>query len=146
MLLTLFKNSDGDNVINKTLNEPYDLQIRLKAETDVINPMFMLSNVEGVDYQDYNYCHIPFLKRYYFIDSLSSVNARMWKLQLTCDVLESYKTDILASNARLRRNIRNGDYFNASLDSSAVSSVSIHNSNKGFTGLDNSIILTTLGT
>lgn len=146
MLLRLFKTKDGDNVINKTLTDPYDLQIRLKAETDVINPMFMLSSVVGVDYQDYNYCYIPDLKRYYFIDSILSVNARIWRLHLNCDVLESYKNDILSSKARLRRNIKNGDYFNATLDSSVVSSVSIHNSDKGFTGLDNSIILTTMGT
>lgn len=146
MLLTLYKTKDGDNVINKTLDEPFDMQIRLKAETDVINPRIILSSVMGIDYQDYNYCHIPFLKRYYFIDSIYSVSARLWKLELSCDVLESYKVDILASRARLRRNIKNGDYFNASLDSSVVASVSIHNSNKGFTGADNSIILTTMGT
>lgn len=146
MLLTLYKTKDGDNVINKALTDPYELEIRLKAETDIINPMFMLSNVVGIDYQDYNYCYIPYLKRYYFIDSISSVNARIFKLQLSCDVLESYKNDILSSKARLRRNIKNGDYVNVSLDSSIVSSVSIHNSDKGFTGLDNSIILTTMGT
>ncbi len=145
MILTLYKNQDGDNVLNKTLVNGYDLTIWLKAETDVTRPRIVLSTVEGVNFNDFNYAYIAELNRYYYLDSVANMNARLWRLDLSCDVIESYKADILASSARLRRNIRNGDYMSTAIDSSVIKSVSLHNSDKGFTGADNSLILTTLG-
>lgn len=145
MLFTLYKIDVADNVINKELVNGYSMNIMLKAETDIVHPIITLQTIDNVNFNDYNYCHIPELKRYYFIHNAYQINNKIWRLQCGCDVLESYKADILASNARVRRNIRNGDYFNASLDASVVSSVSLHNSNKGLIGGDNSIILTTVG-
>ena len=51
---------------------------------------------------------------------------------------------ILNSVARLRRNIKNGDYFNASIDTSIIKTVSLHESNVTI-GDDHSLILTTVG-
>ncbi len=144
MLLTLFNMVDGDNVINKTLIDGYDLNINLKAETDVINPSFVLRSIEDIDFNNFNYCFIPFLKRYYFIDTVSSVNAQLWRFNLSCDVLQSYKNDILLSQARLRRNIRNGDYIDVNIDKSIIKTASLHNSDVTI-GDEKSVILTTVG-
>lgn len=144
MQLFLYTINDPENVVNKVLPVPYEMNIRLKSDTDLTNPSILLSSVLGVNYLDFNYCYIPQLERYYFIQSIDSVNAKIWRLTCECDVLMTYKADILASNARLRRNIRNGDYFNASIDSSILKTVSLHNSNVTI-GDDHSLILTTVG-
>lgn len=144
MKLFLYTINDPENVVNKVLPVPYEMNIRLKSDTDLTNPSILLSSVLGVNYLDFNYCYIPQLERYYFIQSIDSVNAKIWRLTCECDVLMTYKADILASNARLRRNIKNGDYFNASIDNSILKTVSLHNSNVTI-GDDNSLILTTVG-
>lgn len=144
MQLFLYTINDTENTVNKTLPVPYELDIKLKRETDLTNPSILLSNVVGVNYLDFNYCYIPYLGRYYFIQSIDSVNAKMWRLSCECDVLMTYKADILASNARLRRNIKNGDYLNTSIDSSIIKTVSLYNSNVTI-GDEKSLILTTVG-
>lgn len=145
MKLFLHTLSDGDNVINKNLNIGLQIDIRLKADTDIINPSIILQSIMGVDYLEFNYAHIPELKRFYFIDRIECMNSKLWRLELNCDVLESYKVDILASHARLKRNIRNGDYLNVPIDNSVVKNISIHKSDFILNDADSSIILTTVG-
>lgn len=145
MELFLHNNVDSDVVINKNIGQGFKIDINLKADTDIINPIIVLQSLPDVDYQDYNYAHIPELKRFYFINKINSINAKLWRLELQSDVIESFKADILASNARLRRNIRNGDYFNAHVDSSIVKTVNTYPSDVALNDSDSSIILTTVG-
>lgn len=145
MELFLHNNVDSDVVINKNIGQGFKIDINLKADTDIINPIIVLQSLPDVDYQDYNYAHIPELKRFYFINKINSINAKLWRLELQSDVIESFKADILSSNARLRRNIRNGDYFNAHVDSSIVKTVSTYPSDVTLNDSDSSIILTTVG-
>lgn len=144
MKLYLYNIDDTENTIHKTLPIPYEMDINLKSDTDVTNPILLLSSVAGVDYLDYNYCYIPYLKRYYFISSIENVNAKLWRLSFECDVLMSYKDDILTSTAKLRRNIKNGDYFNGVIDTSIIKTVSIQKSNVTIAD-EHSLILTTVG-
>lgn len=145
MKLFLHKTLNSDNTINKVIGLGLEIDIRLKADVNIINPTIILQSIVGTDYQDFNYAYIPELKRYYFIKSIDNINAKLWRLELSCDVLESYKVDILASNARLKRNIKNGDYFNANIDSSIVKNISIHKSDVTIDDTNSSIILTTVG-
>lgn len=112
--LILYSINDGDNVINKNLVNGVTIPINLKQGFDVINPDIVLNG----DYRGFNYAHIPSLNRYYFINSVEQLNLRLVKLNMTCDVLETYKADILNSNARFKRNIKTGDYENISIDHS----------------------------
>ena len=144
MKLFLYNVVDGENVINKTLGVPIEIDILLKADVNIVNPIIVLRSIVGVDFDAFNYAFIPELKRYYFVDSIDSLNGQTWRLSLTVDVLQSYKDDILNSNARLKRGIKTGDYMDATLDMSVTKSVMVYNSNKGFTG-EKTIILTTLG-
>ncbi len=144
MEFILYKIDSADNVINKDISNGYTMQIKLKSETDLVRPIILLKTIENIDFNDFNYCHIPLLKRYYFIHNVYNVNANMWRLQCGCDVLESYKADILASHARLKRNIRTGDLFDAVVDTSIVKSVSLHKSNITI-GNESTLILSTVG-
>lgn len=145
MELILYSVNDGDNVMGKTLINGYSLQINLKADTDIVNPTLLLGSIVGVDFTDYNYCHIPMLKRFYMISDIENINSRLWRLSCECDVIETYKADILMSKARFKRAIKSGDFYDGSLDTSVKSSILNYNSNVTFAD-ESSYILTTMGT
>ena len=145
MELILYKTMDNDNVIGKTKTNDYALEINLKADTDILNPSILLMEITGIDFKDYNYCYIPMLERYYLITDIMNVNNKMWRLDCKCDVLETYKADILASNARLKRSMKTGDYDNVFIDSSIIKNVTKIDSSGGFIEGENSVILTTIG-
>ena len=136
--LILYSIKDGDNVINKNLVNGVTIPIHLKHGFDIINPDIVLNG----DYRGFNYAHIPSLNRFYFINNVEQLNLRLVKLNMTCDVLETYKTDILNLNAIFIRDSKAGDYVNieASSDNMIVntfkSDIILENAN--------SIVLTTV--
>lgn len=146
MILKLYQVTDGDNVMNKTLSDtPLTLTIRLKRDTDIINPMLILSAIDGVDYNNYNYARIEELNRFYFIDNVTNLNNKRWQLNLSCDVIETYKDEILLSRAKFKRSIRAGDYINtADFDTSIIESIEVFKSDIILDGKE-SVILTTIG-
>lgn len=145
MKLFLYNVVDGDNVINKTLINPLEIDIRLSNDVDVVNPQIRLRNITGVNFENFNYAHIDVLGRYYFIEKIGRVSKTDNWIYLSCDVLETYKTDILNSKARVKRNIRNGDFYDGSMDFSIDTSVLLYNSDKGLPDGEHTTILTTIG-
>ena len=144
MELNLYKCSDGDNVINKTLTEKLTINITLKRDVNITAPQIILMNDNGAFFNKYNYAEIPELGRFYFIDSVTSLNNKMESLALRCDVLETYKADVLASKARFMRGIKTGDYIAANIDYSVIKTITKIESNGGFTG-NPTMILTSVG-
>ena len=110
----LYSIDDNDNIINKNLGMGLNVPINLKGDFDLVNPTVILNG----DFRQYNYAHIPDLNRYYFIERFEQLNLKMVQLYLKCDVLESYKSDILNSVARFKRGIKNGDYHNINIEHS----------------------------
>ena len=110
----LYSIDDNDNIINKNLGMGLNVPIHLKGDFDLVNPTVILNG----DFRQYNYAHIPYLNRYYFIERFEQLNLKMVQLYLKCDVLESYKSDILNSVARFKRGIKNGDYHNINIEHS----------------------------
>lgn len=144
MELNLYKCSDGDNVINKTLTDKFTVNINLKRDVNISAPQIILLNDNGAFFNVFNYAEIPELGRFYFIDSVTSLNNKMESLLLRCDVLETYKADILASKARFMRGVKTGDYINSSIDYSVVKTITRIESDKGFSG-NPTMILTSVG-
>lgn len=144
MELNLYKCSDGDNVINKTLTEKLTINITLKRDVNITAPQIILMNDNGAFFNQYNYAEIPDLGRFYFIDSVTSLNNKMESLALRCDVLETYKADVLASKARFMRGLKTGDYIAANIDYSVIKTITKIESNSGFTG-NTTMILTSVG-
>lgn len=144
MLLTLFKTVDGSNVINKTLTDPIDFTIFLKGDTNIVDPTLLMVSLTGVDYNDFNYAYIPELKRYYFINSISAVSASLFRIDLQCDVLETYKAEIMGSVARIKRNLKSGDFINTTIDFSNITTIEKFNSDIEWVD-GNSIIVSTVG-
>ena len=143
MKITFYSTNDGENVINKTLVKGVTITIHLKRETDILNPVLTLTN--GVDYKQYNYCYIDFLNRYYFIRTVRQLNSILFHVELSCDVLETYKDKILGSNARFKRKIKEGDYYKANLDESNLQSSAMLKSDVTISLVNQNFILTTLG-
>ena len=144
MELNLYKCSDGDNVINKTLKDKFTVNINLKRDVNITAPQIILINDNGAFFNQYNYAEIPKLGRFYFIDSVISLNSKMESLALRCDVLETYKADVLASKARFMRRLKTGDYIAANIDYSVIKTITKIESNSGFTG-NPTMILTSVG-
>ncbi len=140
MKMYLYHVNDAENVINKTLINGLEIDINLKASVDVVSPEIVLNG----DFRGYNYAHLPDLNRYYFIDRIEQLNLKLVKLNLSCDVLETYKADILNSNARFKRNIKNGDYQNISIDYSNQTISTNYNSD-GVPMNGNTMIISTIG-
>lgn len=145
MILSLYQITDAENVINKTLSLPVNLNINFKANVDIVSPEIILLDNGTIDYNEYNYAFITELNRFYFVTDARKVNNKLVQLDLHCDVLETYKADILASNARFMRNIRTGDYYAGDLDYSTLKVVAKFESNKTLVSGEESMILTTIG-
>ena len=144
MELKLYHVSDGDNVINKTKQLVSTLTINLKRDVNISSPSLILTNDSPTGFDGVNYAEMPDLGRFYFVDDIRSISNKIWELSLSCDVIETYKADILASKARLHRSIKTGDYFDVGLDSSFITAVDKYPSNKSISE-QTTVIITTIG-
>ena len=89
MQIKFYKNSSEKNKIGKSLSRELTLNGNLRDECSITSPSILV---------EYNYCYIPEFKRYYFISDITSVRNNLWRVSLKCDVLESFKSDILNSS------------------------------------------------
>ena len=91
--LELYKVTNQPNELTKTLNDAVVLNGAFRSEIDSID---VIVEIETTTY-DFNYVYIPSLNKYYFLQNIVHVNQKIIRMQLHCDVLMTYKTDILAS-------------------------------------------------
>lgn len=96
MKLVLYVCKDSSNVIGKKLDRVKDYNITFKGDGDLIRPTIYLT-VDGIP--KCNYAYIPEFGRYYFINNITMAKNKLVRLELECDVLESFKDDILKSKA-----------------------------------------------
>lgn len=144
MELILYRTQDNENVINKELSEVVRFDMIIKQDIDIVEPVLILNDKGIYNFNECNYCYIEEFKRYYFIRSIENVSNTIWKLYLDCDVLESFKTDILNSYAEYTRNMQNGDYQETTTDRDVRKEIDVIHSNIDI-GDNKTIILTTIG-
>lgn len=80
-----------NSTLQPTLSTSFD--VLLKTPTSLHTPTFTISAASF----DYNY--IKWGDRYYFVTDVVSRNNNLWEVSAVCDVLATFKTDILASTA-----------------------------------------------
>src|SRR5699024_2374031 len=97
MILNLYFNEDSKNTIGKTLVLKASESILLKAEVDEYRPVLVLRTRPNFDFSEVNYAEISELGRFYFIESIERISNKLIRVQFICDVLETYKLDILSS-------------------------------------------------
>ena len=78
-----------NSTLQPTLTDSYD--VLLKSPTSLHAPTFTISAASF----DYNY--LKWDDRYYFITDVVSRNNSLWEVSAVCDVLATFKADILAS-------------------------------------------------
>lgn len=91
--LELYKVTNQPNELTKTLNNAVVIEGSFRSEID---SMDIIVEIESNTY-DFNYVHIPSLNKYYFLQNIVHVNQKIVRMLLHCDVLMTYKADILAS-------------------------------------------------
>lgn len=78
-----------NSTLQPTLSTSFD--VLLKTPTSLHTPTFTISASSF----DYNY--LKWDDRYYFVTDVTSKNNGIWEVSAVCDVLATFKTDILAS-------------------------------------------------
>ena len=109
MEIVLYKNLSDENRINKNLQEVKTITGKLHVNTSVINPTIWIDN--DITQLHTNYCYITELERYYFIDSITLVKNNIYSLAMRCDVLTTFKDEILRSVAHITRQADYNPYY-----------------------------------
>lgn len=91
--LELYKVLNQPNELTKTLNNAVVVEGAFRSEID---SMDVIVEIESNTYE-FNYVYIPSLNKYYFLQNIVHVNQKIIRMLLHCDVLMTYKADILAS-------------------------------------------------
>lgn len=94
MLIYLYDCTDSNNTINKNKENRIVKDVALKNNVNIKNPVIKLKSETPIEN---NYCYIPDFNRFYFIEDVTFLNKEVQELYLKCDVLESFKDDILSS-------------------------------------------------
>lgn len=109
MQINFYKNKSAPNVIPKNIKVEKVYECRLKESTTLSNPTILLKISAFDTLINCNYFYIPTFKRYYYIDEIT-INNALCEVSGSVDVLESFKTDILASNQIIARQERKANY------------------------------------
>ena len=142
MLLKLYNTNSETNRINKVLTDETEFDVRLKDKSSVVNPVLVL---KSETYISFNYAYIPKFQRYYFVDDISVFPNKMYLLTLRCDVLTSFKDDILKSYARIVEQTNSNAYYDSNLKSEVRKEVDTYMSNVSFDLTADSMVLVTIG-
>lgn len=86
------------NTVNKQLGTFTAIEGDLRQTFDVLRPTVTLRKQP---LPTFNYCYIPDLGRYYFVDRVSFEGNNAYELTLRVDVLKTYETEILAATGRV---------------------------------------------
>lgn len=145
MIIDFYIMSEDRNKIGKTLT----VLKTINAESNVkdlslIDTVLFLSTMSVDEIKNYNYLYIHELNRYYFIENVSVTITGLYKLQLHCDLLETYKNDILDSFALINQSGNNNKYYDGGYLSQSNYDVDIYKSNKVFNSAK-TLVITTLG-
>ena len=101
--LTLYKNSAENNRIDKTeyLTSVREITGYLRNETNIINPSIVIEYEQVIDF---NYVYVSTFNRYYFVTNITSVRTNLWRIDMSCDTLMTYKETILNYECYVSRN------------------------------------------
>lgn len=109
MNVSFYNYTGANNVINKTLGAGINIECNMQVATDQLMPHVRVTfnDSETFDTFNYNYCTVTLGSKTYpfFIDinSIKNIGKGVWDVPMTLDLLELYKSDILASEAIIER-------------------------------------------
>lgn len=126
MNLIAYSTKNPYNVINKELTQISTYEIKIKKESSIINPVIM---IESDSFIDFNYCYIDNFNRYYFVNDVEVFPNNIFYLTLSIDVLESFKSDILASYGYIAKQTNYNSFYNSNYASEITKTNWVYTSN-----------------
>lgn len=113
MTVTFYKMLENKNKINKTLNNGLDINGTFRGKVDILKPTIEITTENNIDF---NYCYIPLLNRYYFIDNIEIIRNNFYILYLSVDVLKTYADSIKECSAVIVESENpNREYYTAKM-------------------------------
>lgn len=109
MKVVFYNYTGANNVINKDLGSGTAINCNMQVATDQLQPHVRVTfnDTDTFNAFTYNYCIVTLgTKSYpYFIDvnAIKNIGKGVWDVPMELDLLELYKTDILASEAIIER-------------------------------------------
>ena len=106
MNILLYKTTNANNDLNKTISDKVELVGALREASSIIAPSILIqSNPIG-----YNYAYIPEFGRYYYIKNITAFRKGAYIIDLKCDVLMSFREEILRMSGIVSR-LTDGDAY-----------------------------------
>ena len=138
MKLEFFHTDDSSNTINKTLTKISEKDVTLKASTDILAPRMVFLAKDFTSTINY----MKMLDKYYFVDLQFIRNNSLVIVNSSIDVLETYKDNILNSQADIIKKSSAGNIKQENVLPTTISKT--FNSDKTLTK-SSSIIMITSG-
>lgn len=138
MRLLLYKTVDEKIKINKTLTDEVELNGALRDQSSIISPSILVQT----EPLEYNYAYIPEFNRYYFINNIVAYRSKAFVLELKCDVLMSYKDEILELSGVVSRLNEGSEYANRDITTECREEHTKISFEKGFTDNGTYILVT----
>lgn len=131
------------NTVNKQLGEFTAIEGDLRQTFDVLRPTVTLRKQPR---PTFNYCYIPDLGRYYFVDRVSFEGNNAYELTLRVDVLKTYESEILTATGRVSESDNPDPYISnrETVYKRAPNFEKVPFANKGLLNETGSIIMVTL--
>ena len=125
MLAKIYNTEDSTNTLNKNITFVEDIDIKFKEEVNIFKPVITIRYDQLINF---NYMYIPEFTRYYFVESVTSYPNKIYTITLKCDVLMSFKDDILNSEGNITSKTNYNDYYNFNYSSEVRKETNIYNS------------------
>lgn len=105
MTITFYRNRSDTNVVDKDISEAFTSSFVgiLREESSVLAPVITLQ-ASPDSFAICNYAYIAEFDRYYYIEDIAAIRNNVTQITMRVDVLMSYKTQIRASSALVKRN------------------------------------------
>lgn len=143
MQVQFFYNQSDDRAINKTLVQGATFEGQMRDECGIMTPVIRFQSQEVMRY---NYCYIPEFQRYYSVSSVNAFRDQFYDVSMTCDVLMSFRGDILQLSAIVDKqsDYNNGDEYidDSSLVTDNMMFCRIYNFSGGFNDTPEYILIT----
>lgn len=139
MLMKLYTTKTPNNTIGKVLENETEYNIKFKAQADRTKPVVVLMSEIMIDF---NYAYIPDFNRYYFVESIEVTPNKIYNISLRCDVLESFKNDILESSGFVNQQTTPNKYYNSDYQTEIKKEVDVIKSNVTLDTTKSTILVT----
>ena len=96
--INFYQYNGHPNTVNKQLGTFTAIEGDLRQSFDALRPTVTLRKQPR---PTFNYCYIPSLGRYYFVERVSFEGNNAYEISLRVDVLNTYESGILAATGRV---------------------------------------------